>query len=195
MLNHLLDFIGTVLDLLVVLLFILASIIGWPVAMLATIVDAILFARTHLYADMLLQGIYFISMIYGWYYWLHGENQHQQATIKRLKFTMAVLLALISLCAISGLYLALQHFTNSTTPLLDATTTVLALVTQWLVCRKILENWLMWIVVDSLYLSLYNYKQLNFHALKNIIYLILAIIGFVKWYELYRQQSGPISRF
>ena len=110
-------------------------------------------------------------------------------------YKVSILLVLIALFSISGLYFALQYFTNSTTPLLDATTTILALITQWLVCRKILENWLMWIVVDSLYIGLYNYKQLNFHAFENIIYLILAIIGFVKWYKLYRKQSDPISRF
>ncbi|MEM9243737.1 MAG: nicotinamide riboside transporter PnuC [Pseudomonadota bacterium] len=186
---HTLDIVGSVLDIAVVFLFIRASLFAWPVGIIATIVDGVLFLQANLYADMVLQGIYFLSMIYGWYYWLKGGKAHHHATIHHTPIVMGILLAIIATVSIALIAFLLRHYTNSNTPIADAATTVLALVAQWLACRKLIENWLLWLIVDSMYLLLYDYKHLSFHAAENIVYLVLAVIGWVNWQRLYRHRQ------
>mgnify|MGYP000713545896 CR=1 FL=1 len=78
-------------------------------------------------------------------------------------------------------------------PYLDATTTVLSLIAQWMVCKKIIENWILWFVVDAIYVFLYFYKDIPAHGVLLIIYLGLAVAGFIRWRKLMGKQQMALQ--
>jgi nicotinamide mononucleotide transporter len=174
-----LDLLGSTLGLLDTLLLIRASIWAWPVGIAAILLNLVLYCHTALYADAALQLFYLIFYCYGWWYW--QRKSAAQISISNLtKQQLARLLILIIVsCSIISLFLF--YYTNSTTPVWDASTTVIALVAQWCTCRKILENWLLWFINDALYAGLYLHKSLPFHCLEHLLYLGFAIAGYYCW--------------
>ncbi|MDA3910605.1 MAG: nicotinamide riboside transporter PnuC [Bacteroidales bacterium] len=139
------------------------------------------------YADMSLQVYYFVISIYGWLFWMFGKKKQAESTSKkdipvtRLKKKPLLLSMLISLILFVVIYLILKHLTDSTVPLGDAFTTALSFVATWMLARKILENWLFWIVVDLVSVGLYIYKGLYPTAALFAFLTIMAVFGFFAW--------------
>ena len=187
MVNYL-DILGASLGLICTYFLIRAKVWTWPIGLLTVSINGILFGTNGLYADMSLQVLYFFSMIYGWYYWSRGGAERKAAPISYLSNKRGLFLLVNAGILIVSIYYFLTHYTNSTFPIWDAVTTGLSLLAQYLACRKIIENWLVWCVVDSLYVVLYVNKHLYFHSLENSIYVAAAIIGFLNWRKLYAKQ-------
>jgi len=139
------------------------------------------------YADMSLQMYYFVISIYGWLFWMFGKKRQAESNAKKdipvTKLTRKSLIvsALISLVLFVGIYLILKYLTDSTIPVGDAFTTALSFVATWMLARKILENWLFWIVVDIVSVGLYIYKGLYPTAALFAFLTIMAVIGFFAW--------------
>ncbi len=184
---HLLDFLGAAFGIADTVLLIRCSIWAWPVGILAILLNTLLYWHSLLFADMCLQSLYLALYIYGWVYWQH-EN-HQQKKIDQLSFKQVSRLLLYAVIFILLIHSLLSQFTPSTTPWFDATTTVLAIVAQWLTCKRVLQNWLLWFVNDTLYSILYAYKQLPFHVAEHLFYLSLAVIGYYAWTKKKRNAS------
>lgn len=176
-----LDVLGSSLGLVDTLLLVRASIWAWPIGILAILINMVLYFKVMLYADLALQMVYLASSLYGWYYWLWGAKNNHPVPITHI--TLKLSLILLCLAGVATLISTglLMHYTHSTTPLWDSSSAILSLVAQWLVCRKIIENWLLWLLIDSLYAGLYYYKGLPFHTLEHCIYLVIALIGYWLW--------------
>ena len=129
---------------------------------------------------MALEGIYFLSVFYGWYQWSRGGDAHSELPITSLSKKQYAEFAIIAIIGIIAVYLILQT-TDSKIPLLDATTTVLSLIAQWMICKKIIQCWFLWFIVDAMYIGLYQYKGMPFHSITLAIYLIMAIVGYWRW--------------
>ena len=187
---HLLDFLGAALGIADTLLLIRCSIWAWPVGIVAIALNTLLYWNNLLFADMSLQFLYLCLYVYGWVYWHQAAQQNTKTTvIQQLKLTQTLILLGISILSITLISYLLTHFTPSTTPVFDATTTVLAIVAQWLTCKRILQNWILWFVNDTLYSLLYAYKHLPFHVAEHLFYLSLAVIGYWSWAKK-RQRSS-----
>ncbi len=139
------------------------------------------------YADMSLQMYYFVISIYGWLFWMFGKKKQSESTAKkdipvtRLKKKSLLLSILISLILFVIIYLILKHLTDSTVPLGDAFTTALSFVATWMLARKILENWLFWIIVDAISVGLYIYKGLYPTAALFAFLTVMAVFGYIVW--------------
>lgn len=181
---HTLDIVGAFFALLSTIFYVKVDTWAWPLGLVATVLDATLYGLTGIYGDMALTSIYFISMFYGWYIWTHKNNRDEQLEITRLTLRLALILSGIAILGTFGVAMLLKHFTNSQVPYMDATTTVLSLIAQWMICKKIIENWALWFVVDAIYIGLYLYKGIPAHSVLLVIYLILAIAGFIRWRHL-----------
>ncbi len=181
--KELFDSAGSVFSFLSTLFYIRASVLAWPMALIASSINMYLYLRTGLYGDMSLEGFYFLSTFYGWYEWLHGGKNKKEIPITHITKKMAFVLSIISIAGILLTELFLSRYTNSRVPWLDSTTTVLSLVAQFLICRKIIETWILWFIVDAVYAGLYFYKTIPIHGVLLIIYVGLAVLGYIRWHK------------
>ncbi|MDH3524040.1 MAG: nicotinamide riboside transporter PnuC [Acidobacteriota bacterium] len=153
----------------------------WPLSMASVCMYALIFRDARLYADMGLQGLYFGLAAYGWWAWLHGGTDHGELEVSlasnRLRAT-ACALALVGGTLLGGV---LGRFTDASLPYLDSLLTAFSIAAQWMQTRKLLENWIVWLGVDVLYVGMFLYKGLYPTAALYAVFLLLAALGFVKW--------------
>jgi nicotinamide mononucleotide transporter len=158
------------------------NIWSWPTAIINVGLYTLLFFREKLYADMGLQVIYLMLSFYGWYEWLYGGENRTELHVSRVTPRLAALLTVIG--AVGSLVLGyfLHQNTDAALPYLDATLSVFSLIAQWMMTRKILENWALWIVLDVVYVWMFIFlKHLNFTAFQYSVFLILAVMGYRDW--------------
>jgi nicotinamide mononucleotide transporter len=174
--------VAVVMTLVGIVLTIKEKIICWPVAIVGILAYLVVFIRARLYADAALQPIYVVQNIYGWWYWAKGGVRGQGtapiiALSWRSRMTWLAGTAVVSLVVGA----ALARWTNAAAPYADATLSTTSLVANWLLARKVLENWWLWIAVNIGYVILFWKKQLSLSAGLYAILLALAVGGLVEW--------------
>ena len=159
------------------------NIWSWPTAIVNVGLYIIVFRRAGLYSDMGLQVVYLLLSIYGWYEWLYGGANRTQLVVSRAtrrQWLLATPIALI-------FWLLLARYTATLSgvalPYLDSGLTTVSLVAQWMMTRKILENWMLWIIADIVYVPMYVYKKLPVTAALYLVFLVLAVIGLRGWWR------------
>jgi nicotinamide mononucleotide transporter len=153
----------------------------------------VVFWGAHLYADASLQVVYFVLGLVGWYLWMYGGKNRTALRIHRASnVELATVLVTIALLT-WALYRTLTYFSPHAS-FFDALTTAISLGAQWLLNRKRLENWMLWIVVDAIYIPLYMSKELHLTAILYAVFLVMAVIGHLQWRATWRRQKiveGP----
>ena len=156
------------------------NIWSWPTAIINVALYTIVFFQGRLYGQMGLQPIYLALSVYGWYQWLHGGAQHGELRVTRASPRLLATLAVLNLVAWIALAAILRQ-TDAALPWLDALLTTTSLVAQWMMTRKILENWVLWIVVDVVYVPMFISQHLYATAMLYAAFLVLAVTGVVEW--------------
>ncbi len=192
-LTHILDVSGAIFAFISTIYYIKADPLAWPTGLISSTFNIILFAITGIYGDMGCEIIYFISMFYGWFLWTHPRGEQAELPITNLTSLQFWTLGSIALTSMALLTLFLANYTNSQVPLWDASTTVLALTAQWMICKKIVECWYLWFIVDAMYIGLYFHKGIPAHGILYMIYLGLAIAGLINWRRLMAKFTLKIS--
>ena len=166
---------------LCVWLLIRQNIWNWPVGIANNIFYVVIFFKSGLYADMGVQFVYISVAIYGWWNWLHGGVEHSKLKVARA--SAAGLLGYLALAAAGtgSLYWILRRFTNSTVPFADGLTSALFLTAQYMMSRKLIENWWFWIVGDVLVIGLYIYKHLYLTSVLYVIFLAMCVAALLEW--------------
>lgn len=182
-----LELISFVLAVLTVALNIRQNHWAWLFSILSSLLYGFVFANSRLYGDAGLQGVFVAVSVWGWYQWLRGGTQHQPLQATRLRRSGWWWCGLAWLTGFLALSLFLRRFTDTDVPHMDGFLTAGSLVGQFLLSRKKLENWLVWIVVDLLYVGLYLYKHLMLTALLYALFVLLAVAGWRAW----RAQQAP----
>ena len=154
---------------------------SWPTALVNVALYFIVFLEAKLYADMGLQVVYFALSLYGWYEWLYGGENRTELHVSRVTRSLGLKLLLIGLASAALLGTILARFTDASLPYLDSATTSTSLVAQWMMTRKILENWAVWVVVDVVYVGMFIFKKLYLTAGLYAVFLGLAVMGFIQW--------------
>ena len=154
---------------------------SWPTAIVNVTLYILVFWRAKLYADMALQVVYIGISVYGWHQWLHGGAGRTALPVTRL--TKRVAAALVGIGAVSVLLLGtiLGRYTDAALPWLDSTTTATSLIAQWMMAKKILENWLVWVAVDVVYIGMFLFKSLTLTAVLYAVFLVLSATGYLQW--------------
>lgn len=169
---------------------------AWPIGLVNNAVYLVLFWRNGLYAIALLQLVYAAISIYGWWNWLHGgkkrddSSQPEGAQIQRASFTgrLAVFGATVALFA--AIYYVLLRYTNSDVPGWDALTTAMSISAQFMLSRKWIETWAVWIVVDCIYIALALQKQMYVTSLLYLIFMALCTAAWVGWSRQLRKVAA-----
>ena len=154
---------------------------AWPAGIVNVSLYAIVFWRARLYADTGLQVVYLVLSIYGWYEWLYGGANRTALRVTRTPPREAALLAAAAVLLALAMGTALSRGTDASLPWLDSSLTAASLAAQWLLTRKRLENWLVWIAADAVYVGMFLYKGLRLTAVLYAIFLVLAVLGLREW--------------
>jgi nicotinamide mononucleotide transporter len=157
------------------------NILSWPTAIVNVILYVVVFYQAKLYADMGLQVVYAVLSVYGWYEWMYGGEGRTELHVTRTGPRLAALLTLIALSGAALLGTLLRHTTDAALPYMDSFLSSTSLVAQWMMTKKKLESWVVWIAVDVLYVGMFVFKGLYLTAGLYLVFLALAVKGYVDW--------------
>ncbi len=176
-----LELVAVLFGVVSVLLSVRQNIWSWPTALINVALYFLLFYKIGLYSDMWLQLVYFGLSIYGWYEWLHGGAGRTALVVTRTPARLWMILAVIGLAFWAVDATVMSRAAGSALPHLDAATATISLIAQYLMTRKLLENWALWIAVDVVYVGMFIYKGVYLTAGNYAIYLVLAVMGHIAW--------------
>jgi len=180
-----LEWLGTLTGFLCVYLAAKQNIWNWPISIISVGSYTILFYDAKLYGDTVLQFYFLSTAIYGWYYWIKRKEEKKKPIVKASGNQLLLCFLAIIVLTISIGYL-LDSKTNSDVPYIDAFCTSVSFVAQFLMTRKILQNWLLWVFVDICYIPLYIHKDLMLTAVLYFVFAIIAWNGYRDWQKTYK---------
>lgn len=162
---------------------------GWPTGIIGTVLSGVLFYESRLYSDLILHIFYVILGFYGWYEWLYGGRNKQELKVSALSKSRLLFLMILGGLGWAGFGYFFDNYTDADLAYWDAFTTSFSFVGTYMLARKKLENWILWIVVDAVAAGIYFYKELYLLALLYFLYLGLATYGFLNWRKSMRQEQ------
>src|SRR5262249_30630855 len=166
------------------------SIWNWPAGIANAVFYLVLFAQARFFADSALQVVYIVLGVFGCWWWLHGRRGRRTRPIANVGLAEAAVLAVLTSAAAYGMFLYLRSVSDAA-PLADAATTALSLAATWMQARKQIENWLVWIAADAIYIPLYFGKAL---PLTGILYSVFALMCVKGWRDWERTRSAQKAR-
>lgn len=182
LLGNYIEILGAILGLVYIFFSIKQHILTWPTGLLTSALYVVVFFDARLYADMGLQAYYVVISIYGWYFWLSGKKQNEKkVAVKTTRKILWLKLAVVSIALYALLLFILSNYTNSDVPHMDSVTTALSIVATWMLARKYIEHWLLWIFIDAFSAGLYVYKGLWATVILFIVYTVMALLGYLEW--------------
>lgn len=174
----LLSIVALIFGVLGVWLTIKETIWCWPAALVAVVASVAEFYNEKLYGDMSLQIFYFFAGIYGWYFW--NKNNSLAFKVKHLDKKQLPLLLLATVVQAVIYYYLLLHF-GGDKPVLDSILTACSLTVTYMMTKKWVENWLLWVLIDMTYVLLYLIKDMWLFAVLNLFMAAVAFYGWLKW--------------
>ncbi len=173
---------GSVLSIIYLYLSIKQRVSLWIFGFLCSLLYVVVFFQSKFYADMSLQFYYLGVSAFGWISWKAGKPENRkELPVKRTTPLSGAIILVIALVLYFLYYFILSEYTDSPLPKADAFTTALSIVATWMLARKMIEHWWLWIIVDSVSAGLYFYKALYPTAILFVIYTVMAIIGYRQW--------------
>ena len=173
--------VGTALGLLYLWLEYKANIWLWVVGAIMPIVHGVLYLQSGIYADAAMQLYYVVAGIYGLAVWKRRPRKSDDGKIRHTPKGWVVPLVAVYALLHVAIYFVLVEFTDSRVPVLDSMSTSLCIVAMWMLSRKLVEQWLVWLVVDMISVGLYLYKGIPITSGLYMLYCILAIAGYLRW--------------
>ena len=147
--------------------------------------------KIQLYLDAWLSLYYVVIGIYGWYAWVKGKtDKHAGSVLHRITIGVLGISLLVGIVSTLILGKLSDIYTDSPVPYFDAALTSFSLVATYLTTRKILENWIFWIVIDAAYVIIYINRGLPSTAVLNLIYTFVSVYGFIKWRKHLKAFTG-----
>ena len=189
--SHLLEIFGAVTGIIYVFLEIKQSIWLWPVGIATSATYIIVFRDNGFYADMMLNVYYVIISVYGWWAWKYGNQSkgsgREELKIRRMRKRDIFVVSTAFLIIFSVMFYLLDRLTDSPVPLWDALITSLSVVATWMLTRKILEQWHVWILANAIAVIVYICKGMYPTSILFVVYFIMAIEGLREWKRDFRR--------
>jgi nicotinamide mononucleotide transporter len=182
LIDNYIELLGALLSILYLFLSIRQNILLWPIGILSAVLYMIVFFQTKFYADMGLNAYYFIISIYGWITWGNARSgKGTDLPVMRVGAARGGVLLLIVLILFLGIGTLLDNHTDSPIPYWDAFTTAGSIVATWMLTKKIIEHWILWVIIDIVSLGLYLHRGLFPTAVLFAIYTTMALLGYIQW--------------
>ena len=162
------------------------NILVYPTGLIGTGIFVYILLNFSLLGDTIINAYFFSMSIYGWYFWSRKKDEvfiNQVSTINRNEIKYLFILAFSSLISIYFVYDYFDKW-NNWTAYVDNITTAIFFVAMWLMARRKIESWIFWIIGDLITVPLYFYKGLTISSIQYIIFLILAVLGYISWKKI-----------
>lgn len=187
-----LEIFGTFIGLLYLYYEYKAHRLLWLMGIIMPAVSIGIYYNAGLYADMGINIYYILAGVYGYILWTFKNKKRREVElpITHTPRRHFIYLTAITICLTALIYYILVYFTDSTVPLWDALTTALSFTAMWMLARKYIEQWWVWIVVDILSVALYIYKGIYFYAGLYTLYIIIAFMGYHNWRKIMQHESN-----
>ncbi|MRR19328.1 nicotinamide riboside transporter PnuC [bacterium] len=182
--ENIVEIFGAVTGFAYVILEIRRNILLWPLGLITSAVYIYVFGKHGFYANMGLQGYYLVISAYGWYMWRRqqeSDNSGARTDVRRIGSATATWCALAAVILWAALWFILDKATDSPVPLWDALIASLSVVATWMLTRKYIEQWYVWIVANAVAVVVYLASGLYPTAVLFLVYFVMAIIGLRAW--------------
>ena len=181
------EIVAAVLGAIGVYLSVRQNIWSWPIGIAGVTLYVVVFYRARLYADMGLQVIYIVISFYGWYEWLYGGPGRTTLQVTRARLHHWIILGILGVAGAWASGALLGRHTDASLPYLDSALTSGSLVAQWMMTRKLLEHWVVWVCLDLLYIGMFIHKELYPTAVLYVVFTVLAAWGYIQWKATLRE--------
>ena len=177
---------ATVFGLINIVLLVRRSIWNYPFGIATVSLYCYVFFQTRLYSDAGLQVFFFVVQIYGWWVWYHARDSIGLVRVELMsEQARLVWVAVIVIATIADRWF-LATYTSDVAPWLDANTTAMSVVAQYLLSIRKIENWILWIITDVVQIGLYYWKGLYPTTGLYLLFLVLSTVGLYQWWREYR---------
>jgi nicotinamide mononucleotide transporter len=185
--TSLLEFTAVIFGLLSVWFAKQEKILVYPTGIISVVIYVLICYEVKLYADAGINLFYFVMSVYGWYNWAVKKDQPvlHITNCKRKDWIFLVSLFVLSLLVIIALLKIFKQedieYWSTLVPYIDTFVTSIFIVGMWLMAKKKLENWIFWIIGDTISIPLFLYKGLAFTGFQFFVFLVLAVMGYISW--------------
>lgn len=166
------------------------KVLAFPSGIINTAIYVYLLWKWNLLGDMMINFYYVIMSFYGWYHWTRkkgGADEFPISKITTSEIKKATLLFLATILIVIAVYAFFDKFTHFTS-YIDTLVTGIFFVGMWLMARRKIENWILWIVGDIISIPMYFVKGYSFTAIQYLIFTIIAIFGYLEWKRILEQE-------
>jgi nicotinamide mononucleotide transporter len=175
---------GTLTGLIYLWFSVKQNILTWPTGLLTSVLYIWIFFSAKFYAGMGLQFYYVFISIYGWWCWIKGGlsvNGDKVLHVSRTSLKLWFRIFITEMILFVVIAYILINFTDSPIPYWDAFTTSLSIIATWMLARKKFEHWLLWMIIDTISIGLYIYRELYPTTILFVAYNVMAVIGYLEW--------------
>ena len=187
------ELIAAILGLLGVWLTAKQYIWCWPVGLVNVLLSGYVFFTARLYADVVLQVFYLVMTIYGWYYWVFGGKKKYELPVRRIRKKELIFMLIIGMVGSATVGFIFYKFTNAAYPFWDSLLMVWGIIGTYAMAKKILEHWIMWIIIDLNCTALYFFKGLYAFTPQYFIFTLLAVYGYYEWIKDYKKSQARLN--
>jgi nicotinamide mononucleotide transporter len=176
-----LEYVAWSLAVLNIVLLVRRSIWNYPFGIATVTLYGIVFLRARLYSDAILQIYFVVVQVYGWWNWVRGRNEDGIVRVETMSGSERGLFAALTLAVAVILGWTFATYSNAAAPWMDASLAAISVTAQYLLSIRKIENWILWIAADVVYIGLYWWKHLYATSILYAIFLALSIVGLVEW--------------
>lgn len=200
------EFLGTSFGLWCVWLTAKEKILAWPIGLFNVIFFLFVFWQVQLYSDVLLQVYFFGTGLYGWWKWKNPDPlaarsvQEMKVTMNSQALNSYMIVWMIILTFLLGLFMSKANvllpsiFPEAASyAYWDSSTTVMSLFAQWLLTKKRLEAWVLWMIADLIDMNLYYLKGVKLISLEYVVFFFIAAYGFYSWYKSWKNDGRVVN--
>jgi nicotinamide mononucleotide transporter len=186
------EIVASILGVLNIVLLVRRSIWNYPFGIVMVSLYGVVFFQARLFSDALLQVFFFVVQIYGWWVWYHARDSAGLVKVELMSARSRILwvAVIVGATAAEGWYLA--YHTSDSAPWMDANTTAMSVVAQYLLSIRKVENWILWIVTDVVQIGLYYWKGLYPTTGLYVLFLILSCVGLYEWLREWRAHGAGV---
>jgi nicotinamide mononucleotide transporter len=180
------EIIASILGLANIILLVRRSIWNYPFGIAMVTLYGYVFFEARLFSDAALQVFFFAVQIYGWWNWYHARDSAGLARVEVMSTRSRIVWVAVIVAANIADAWFLANYTSDVAPWMDANTTAMSVVAQYLLSVRKIENWILWIVTDVVQIGLYYWKGLYPTTGLYAVFLIISAIGLYEWLREYR---------
>ncbi|MBR5843342.1 MAG: nicotinamide mononucleotide transporter [Bacteroidaceae bacterium] len=190
--NLALEVFGTIIGLFYLYYEYKAHRMLWAMGIIMPAVSLGVYYNAGLYADMGINIYYILAGIYGYVVWTFKNKRRREVSlpITHTPRRTYIYSTAITICIFALIYNILLHYTDSTVPAWDALSTALSITAMWMLARKYIEQWAVWIIVDIISVGLYIYKGIYFYAGLYALYIVIAVLGYINWLKIMKNEHN-----